>query len=97
LRKAFRSSWFFAPGIGPIPKEDIVNCIVTLNNPLTWHAEFDEIVTMARTSYQCCIEQADPVSLDELLPPHPRAVNGLALGHKDGRSTISACPAYRSY
>ena len=50
---------------------------------------------MRRATHDGRVEQPDPPPLDQLLPPHARPVDLLALGHQDRRTPAPRGPARR--
>ena len=57
------------------------------------HAEMDQVVAMAKTTYEGRVEVTKPPPLDQFLPPGPGPIDRLAFGHQDRRPRHFAWPS----
>src|SRR5208337_4694516 len=77
-RQALPSFGMVVPEVGLIPVEGVIDGVIAQGYALGRHPQFNQVVTMAGTSHERRVKQAQPAPFDQLLPPSSRPVDCLA-------------------
>jgi hypothetical protein len=81
MRKPERGVRKLAPRGRAITVKSIIHSVVTKGNAARVHMKLNEVVTVRWTTNKGSMKEANTAPLDEFLPPCPRPIDCLALGH----------------